>query len=107
MSRLPGRTPRLGRVDSVGGALRYRRWGPCSPASGFPDGRVAAAGACTPQEDRDPFVQLSGTRSATHHANQAGEGSRPCISSSDVEYGDPAAAKSTLAICARTTPFVE
>src|SRR3981189_609672 len=40
----PSENPRLGRVSSIGGALRYGRWDPCSPVSGFPGGRAERGG---------------------------------------------------------------
>src|SRR5438067_177126 len=73
---------------------------PCAMAGGIPVFPLqaspltarGAAGACTPRNSRDPWIQLSGTRSAIHHAIQAGEASRPCaIPPLERSLGRPAA----------------
>ena len=66
--------PRLGRVGSVGGALRMAGGIPVLPLQASPVAARERGGACTPRECRNPWLQLSGTRSATHH-EKPGRGS--------------------------------
>src|SRR6266404_864953 len=80
----PSENPRLGRVSSIGGALRYGRWDPCSPVSGFPGGRAGRGGGLHTTEMSGPLDTAIG-HEVSHPSRSPGRGSFEALlySSSD------------------------
>jgi len=85
------KNPRLGRVGSVDGALRYGRWDPCFPASGFPVDRAGRGGGLHTTEFSGPLDTAIG-HEVSYPSRNPGRGSFEALlnSSSKGSLGRPA-----------------